>query len=105
MDPQMFCFQCEQTAGCSGCTGKAGVCGKTAADAASVSFDNSRRGCRVCACNIVRTVAVVRKGHAVLSLCDWQTSVLCDKLHGDNRYNSAGGSEQRRKSVFRTAQR
>ena len=27
---QMFCFQCEQTAGCSGCTGKAGVCGKTA---------------------------------------------------------------------------
>ena len=34
MDPQMFCFQCEQTAGCSGCTGKAGVCGKTAADAA-----------------------------------------------------------------------
>lgn len=26
----MFCFQCEQTAGCSGCTGKAGVCGKTA---------------------------------------------------------------------------
>ena len=30
MDTQMFCFQCEQTAGCSGCTGKAGVCGKTA---------------------------------------------------------------------------
>ena len=26
----MFCFQCEQTAGCGGCTGKAGVCGKTA---------------------------------------------------------------------------
>lgn len=26
----MFCFQCEQTAGCSGCTGKAGVCGKKA---------------------------------------------------------------------------
>lgn len=25
---EMFCFQCEQTAGCSGCTGKAGVCGK-----------------------------------------------------------------------------
>ncbi|KSV59745.1 hydroxylamine reductase [Acetivibrio ethanolgignens] len=25
----MFCFQCEQTAGCSGCTGNAGVCGKT----------------------------------------------------------------------------
>lgn len=24
----MFCFQCEQTAGCRGCTGKAGVCGK-----------------------------------------------------------------------------
>ncbi len=29
-DRKMFCFQCEQTAGCSGCTGKAGVCGKTA---------------------------------------------------------------------------
>lgn len=24
----MFCFQCEQTAGCGGCTGMAGVCGK-----------------------------------------------------------------------------
>ena len=28
MENQMFCFQCEQTAGCSGCKGKAGVCGK-----------------------------------------------------------------------------
>jgi len=28
MMSEMFCFQCEQTAGCSGCTGKAGVCGK-----------------------------------------------------------------------------
>lgn len=27
---EMFCFQCEQTAGCTGCTGKAGVCGKSA---------------------------------------------------------------------------
>lgn len=27
---EMFCFQCEQTAGCSACTGRAGVCGKTA---------------------------------------------------------------------------
>ncbi len=26
---KMFCFQCEQTAGCSGCAGKAGVCGKS----------------------------------------------------------------------------
>ncbi|MGI6069759.1 MAG: hydroxylamine reductase [Blautia sp.] len=30
MNTNMFCFQCEQTAGCSGCTGKAGVCGKSA---------------------------------------------------------------------------
>lgn len=30
MDSKMFCFQCEQTAGCSGCTGSAGVCGKSA---------------------------------------------------------------------------
>lgn len=30
MEKNMFCFQCEQTAGCSGCTGKAGVCGKSA---------------------------------------------------------------------------
>lgn len=29
----MFCFQCEQTAGCSGCTGAAGVCGKSASTA------------------------------------------------------------------------
>lgn len=33
MDHQMFCFQCEQTAGCTGCTGKAGVCGKSASSA------------------------------------------------------------------------
>ena len=33
MVKEMFCFQCEQTAGCTGCTGKAGVCGKTAASA------------------------------------------------------------------------
>lgn len=30
MDAKMFCFQCEQTAGCTGCTGAQGVCGKTA---------------------------------------------------------------------------
>lgn len=30
MDKKMFCYQCEQTAGCIGCTGNAGVCGKTA---------------------------------------------------------------------------
>jgi hydroxylamine reductase len=30
MDRQMFCFQCEQTAGGSGCRGKCGVCGKSA---------------------------------------------------------------------------
>lgn len=30
MNHKMFCFQCEQTAGCSGCTGNTGVCGKTA---------------------------------------------------------------------------
>ena len=29
MNHKMFCFQCEQTAGCTGCTGNAGVCGKT----------------------------------------------------------------------------
>ena len=28
MEKKMFCFQCEQTAGCSACTGAAGVCGK-----------------------------------------------------------------------------
>ncbi|MGN0034668.1 MAG: hydroxylamine reductase [Coriobacteriales bacterium] len=30
MANEMFCFQCEQTAGGMGCTGPAGVCGKTA---------------------------------------------------------------------------
>ena len=33
MDKKMFCFQCEQTAGCTGCQGMAGVCGKPAATA------------------------------------------------------------------------
>ena len=28
MSNEMFCFQCEQTAGCSSCSGKIGVCGK-----------------------------------------------------------------------------
>ena len=30
MERKMFCFQCEQTAGCTGCTASAGVCGKKA---------------------------------------------------------------------------
>lgn len=30
MSDNMFCFQCEQTAGCGGCIGKMGVCGKSA---------------------------------------------------------------------------
>lgn len=30
MSGKMFCFQCEQTAGCAACTGGAGVCGKKA---------------------------------------------------------------------------
>lgn len=34
MEKEMFCFQCEQTAGCTGCTGKVGVCGKKADTAA-----------------------------------------------------------------------
>ncbi len=34
MEQKMFCYQCEQTAGCTGCTGAAGVCGKDAAVAA-----------------------------------------------------------------------
>ena len=29
MENKMFCYQCQETAGCSGCT-HAGVCGKTA---------------------------------------------------------------------------
>ena len=35
MDEQMFCFQCEQAAGCTACTGAAGVCGKSAETAAA----------------------------------------------------------------------
>ena len=34
MDKKMFCFQCEQTAGCTGCMGNAGVCGKDSTTAA-----------------------------------------------------------------------
>ena len=30
MENKMFCYQCEQTAGCTGCTGNAGLCGKCA---------------------------------------------------------------------------
>lgn len=30
MENKMFCYQCEQTAGCTGCTGNGGVCGKSA---------------------------------------------------------------------------
>ncbi|MCI1248662.1 MAG: hydroxylamine reductase [Megasphaera sp.] len=33
MTKEMFCFQCEQTAGCIGCTGRAGVCGKKSSTA------------------------------------------------------------------------
>ena len=27
MQPKMFCYQCQETAGCTGCT-RVGVCGK-----------------------------------------------------------------------------
>ena len=30
MENKMFCYQCEQTAGCTGCTGNTGVFGKSA---------------------------------------------------------------------------
>ena len=30
MENKMFCYQCEQTAGCTGCTANTGVCGKSA---------------------------------------------------------------------------
>ena len=33
MEKKMFCYQCEQTAGCTGCMGNAGVCGKKSATA------------------------------------------------------------------------
>lgn len=33
LQEQMFCFQCEQTAGCTGCKHSAGVCGKQASTA------------------------------------------------------------------------
>ena len=33
MHPKMFCYQCQETAGCTGCT-QAGVCGKTPETAA-----------------------------------------------------------------------
>ena len=38
MDAKMFCFQCEQTAGCTGCTGAQGVCGKSA-DTAKLQYE------------------------------------------------------------------
>ena len=34
MNQKMFCYQCEQTAGCTGCAGACGVCGKDAQVAA-----------------------------------------------------------------------
>ena len=42
MKHNMFCFQCEQTAGCTGCTGRAGVCGKQA-DTANLQDDTCDR--------------------------------------------------------------
>ncbi|MGN0355264.1 MAG: hydroxylamine reductase [Muricoprocola sp.] len=33
MEKKMFCYQCEQTAGCTACMGNAGVCGKKAGTA------------------------------------------------------------------------
>ena len=34
VNQKMFCYQCEQTAGCTGCAGACGVCGKDAQVAA-----------------------------------------------------------------------
>ena len=53
MEKKMFCFQCEQTAGCTGCIGSAGVCGKDATVAAlqdqltgaMIALANTCKGC------------------------------------------------------------
>ena len=46
MENKMFCFQCEQTAGCSGCTGKVGVCGNNADVAAQRRYRLCNLGCK-----------------------------------------------------------
>ena len=50
MENTMFCYQCQETAGCSGCT-RAGVCGKTAetANLQDLLIDVTRGLCAVTA--------------------------------------------------------
>lgn len=56
MEKKMFCFQCEQTAGCVGCTGNAGVCGKDAAVAAlQDELTGALIGLAKAGCNQART--------------------------------------------------
>ncbi len=58
----MFCFQCEQTAGCEACTGKVGVCGKQASTA---HLQDDLTGALIALAQTVRTadgVAPVRTG-------------------------------------------
>lgn len=53
---KMFCFQCEQTAGCTACTGGTGVCGKPA--------DNANLQDQLTAALISLSKAVLAKGSA-----------------------------------------
>ena len=47
MERKMFCYQCQETAGCTGCT-LSGVCGKKPDVAACPARRSSLPPCRIC---------------------------------------------------------
>ena len=64
MENKMFCFQCEQTAGCTSCTGAAGVCGKTSAVA---GLQDELTGALISLANACRDAdPSARRNHLVL---------------------------------------
>lgn len=58
MNNKMFCYQCEQTAGCVACTGNAGVCGKKADTA---NLQDELTGALIGLARVVEETAVPEK--------------------------------------------
>lgn len=94
MEQNMFCYQCEQTAGCTGCTGARGVCGKSAEvarlqDALTGALIGLARAIGSEGRPDARTRALLLEGlFATITNVDFSAdhvAALIDQVHAENR--------------------
>ena len=101
MEERMFCYQCEQTAGCKGCSGKRGVCGK---ESSTAGLQDKLTGALVGLANAVvgnvsfpETDRVMMEGlFATLTnvnFDDDSLKALIDRVHGEKERYVPGCGE------------